>query len=76
VQLADIRPRGKRLERLSMGLAKDLSIIDAGEDPHWYRERKPYLEGFRQALAGVEGARVILARAAQRLEGNSTRNKE
>jgi hypothetical protein len=34
-----------------------------------YRERRGYLEAIRQALAGVEGARVTLARALRRLEG-------
>jgi hypothetical protein len=69
MQLTDIRRRVKRLERLSMGLAKELDIIGKGEDPLLYRERKQYLESMRNALSGTEAARVILARAAQRLEG-------
>jgi hypothetical protein len=68
MQLADIGRRVKRLERLAMGLSKEL-IIGKGEDPLLYREQKQYLEGMGHALDGVEGARVILAKAAQRLEG-------
>jgi hypothetical protein len=34
-----------------------------------YRERKHYLKAVRAALAGVEAARVVLAGAVRRLEG-------
>jgi hypothetical protein len=69
MQLADIRRRVKRLERLAMGLSRELTIMSGDAVPLLYRERKQYLAGVRQVLDGVEGARVILARAAQRLEG-------
>jgi hypothetical protein len=69
LQLADIRRRVKRLERLAMWLSKELSIIGKGEDPLLYRERKQCMESMRHALSGVEVARIILAKAAQRLEG-------
>jgi hypothetical protein len=32
-----------------------------------YLERRAYLAGLQDAIAGVEGARVILARARQRM---------
>jgi hypothetical protein len=70
MQLTHIRQRVKRLERLAMGLARESSIIGKGEDPLLYRERKYYLQAIPQALSGVEGARVVLARARQRLEGS------
>jgi hypothetical protein len=34
-----------------------------------YRERKQYLAAMRDALAGVEAARVVLARAVRKMEG-------
>jgi hypothetical protein len=52
-----------------MGLAREPSIIGKGEDSLLHRERKQYLQGIHHALSGVEAARVILAWAAQRLEG-------
>jgi hypothetical protein len=36
-----------------------------------YLERRAYLNGIQDALAGVEAARVALARARQRLERGS-----
>jgi hypothetical protein len=38
-------------------------------DPLLYRERLDYLAAIRQALAGVDGARIVLVKARQRLEG-------
>jgi hypothetical protein len=72
VQLADIRPRVNRLEQLAKGLAKEVSIIRAADDPLLYRERKQYLTSIQDARAGADAARVILARAAQRLERTGT----
>jgi hypothetical protein len=40
LQLTDIRRRVKRLERLAMGLAKEVSIIRKADDPLLSRERK------------------------------------
>jgi hypothetical protein len=68
MQLTDIRRRVKRLERLAMGLAKEVSIIGAADDPLLYRERKLYLTSIQDALVGADTARVILARVVQRLE--------
>jgi hypothetical protein len=34
-----------------------------------YRERRGYLEALHAALAGIEDARVTLARALRRMEG-------
>jgi hypothetical protein len=40
----------------------------ACNDPLLYLERRAYLGAIRDALAGVEEARVVLAKARQRLE--------
>jgi hypothetical protein len=62
-----IQARVERLERLSKGLAKEVALIGAADDPLLYLERKAYLAALRDGIAGLEGARVILARARQRL---------
>ena len=63
-----IEKRIERLNALSMGLAR--------EDVHWkdnlhdhpllYVEQLAYLKAVRDALAGVEAARVVLAKARRR----------
>jgi hypothetical protein len=68
MNLDDLRVRVKRLDRLSLGLAKELVLWKPCNDPLLYRERQDYLAAIRQALSGVEGARVILAKAAHRLD--------
>src|SRR4051812_6038845 len=64
---SEMRARVLRLEELSRGLAEAL-LVGACEDPLLYVERLAYLTGIRQAHAGVEGARVALAKALQRVE--------
>ena len=61
---------GQRLDQLSRGLAKEawLFRIGAGNDPMLYLERKAYREAIADALAGIEKARVTLAKVIQRLE--------
>jgi hypothetical protein len=66
---AGIQTRLERLERLSGGLAKEVVLIRAGNDPLLYLERKSYLNAIQDALAGVEAARVVLAKVCQRLAG-------
>jgi hypothetical protein len=62
------KQRIDRLDQLSRGLAKEVVLMRAANDPLLYLERKAYLTAIQDALAGVEGARVALARARQRLE--------
>jgi hypothetical protein len=52
---------------LARGLAKEVSLWKGGNDPLLYLERKAYLGAIQDALAGVESARVILARVRRRL---------
>lgn len=68
IGLADVAARVRRLDELMRGLAKEVSLWKEGNDPLLYLERKAYLEAIQDALAGVEEARVVLARARQRLE--------
>ena len=55
-----------RLECLFLELAKERVTIAEAQDPLLYRERRGYLEALDDAIAGVESARVILAKARQR----------
>jgi hypothetical protein len=64
---AGVAARVVRLHELSIGLAREDVLIGKGQDSLLYLERKAYLAAIRDALAGVEGARVVLARARQRL---------
>jgi len=54
--------------KLTRGLSKEVSLWKEGNDPLLYLERKAYLNAIQDALAGVETARVVLARALQRIE--------
>jgi hypothetical protein len=65
----DLAARVRRLEELSIGLASEVVRVKQANDPLLYLERKAYLKGLQDALAGVEAARVALALARQRLEG-------
>ena len=60
--------RVRRLDELARGLAKEVTLWREGNDPLLYLERKAYLGAIQDALAGVEAARVVLAKARQRLE--------
>jgi hypothetical protein len=63
--LADLQARVRRLDQLARGLAKEISLWKDCNDPLLYLERKAYLSGIQDALAGVETARVALAKAMQ-----------
>jgi hypothetical protein len=76
MNLIDLQARVCRLEELALGLAKEVVIWKAGNDPLLYRERKAYLDAIQDALAGVEEARAILAEARQRLEERAAKRAQ
>ena len=63
----DLQGRVRRLEQLAVGLAKEVSIMRAGDDPLLRLERVAYLGGVHDAIDGVEKARVTLVRVLLRL---------
>jgi len=67
MNLNDLEARVQRLDQLSCGLAKEGILVEKCNDPLLYRERQDYLAAIRAALSGIEGARVALAKACQRL---------
>jgi hypothetical protein len=68
VNLPDLAARCRRLETLTIGLMRESQIMAAGDDPLLYLERRAYLMGLQAACSGLENARVILAKARQRIE--------
>jgi hypothetical protein len=67
MNLTDLTARVHRLDQLMRGLAKEVALWKEGNDPLLYQERKAYLKAIQDALAGVEAARVVLAKARRRL---------
>jgi hypothetical protein len=62
-----IAARIKRLEKLGLAFAREQLFMRQGDDPLLYLERQDYLQALQGATAGLETARVVLARARQRL---------
>jgi hypothetical protein len=65
--VADIKARIARLDRLMKGLVKDVGLQRGAEDVLLFRERRQYLAGIQDALAGAEEARVVLEGAVKRM---------
>jgi hypothetical protein len=65
---ADIAARVRRLDQLGRGLMKEIVQVEKADDPMLYLERQAYLTAMRQFLSGIEGARVTLVKARQRLD--------
>jgi isopentenyldiphosphate isomerase len=61
-------PRVRRLDQLSREVALEISIVTKADDPMLYVERQAYLAAMRQAMADIETAYVVLAKARRRLE--------
>jgi hypothetical protein len=68
MNLIDLAARVRRLDELARGLAKEVTLWKACNDPLLYLERKEYLNAIQDALEGVESARVLLVKARQRME--------
>jgi hypothetical protein len=76
MNLSDLRARVRRLDQLARGLAKEVTLWKSCNDPLLYLERKAYLGGIQDALAGAEAARVVLAKVVQRLEKEPQMNAD
>jgi hypothetical protein len=69
LELRDLKARITRLDRLARGLAKEVELQRGAEDVLLFRERKQYLRGIQDALAGAQAAQVVLAGVVKRMEG-------
>ena len=59
IDQAALRKRIRRLEELSLGLARDEWHFEKASVPLMADERDKYREGLRQAIGGVETARLL-----------------
>ena len=66
IGLPEVLARVRRLDELARGLAREAAVMGEAQDPLLYLERRAYLTALQSAVAGLEEARVTLARAAQR----------
>jgi hypothetical protein len=64
---ADLAARIRRLERLSLGVARETQLLRQA-DIFLYVERREYLAALHRLRGGLESARVALAKARQRME--------
>jgi hypothetical protein len=71
--VTDVVKRVRRLEDLTRGLSREVALWREGSDPLLYLERRAYLNAIQDALAGIEAARVVLARAQQRIAAEKTK---
>jgi hypothetical protein len=71
MNLADLSVRIKRLEQLSLNLSREELRVMKGALRLHFDERREYLQAIREAIAGVEKARVVLALADHRMEGDA-----
>jgi hypothetical protein len=76
ITLADLSARVRRLEQLTRGLAKEVVLWKECNDPLLYMERRAYLEAMQNGLAQLDNARVVLARARQRLTSGANEESQ
>jgi hypothetical protein len=68
MHLKHLRARVRRLERLIVGLNRELALWRTSNHPLLRAERLDYEDGIHHALSGVEQARVALATACRRIQ--------
>lgn len=72
LDLKGVAGRMDRLAALSLKFgAEVLRFRKGGNDPLLYVERRAYIEALQAAIAGLETARVALARIRMRLEATT-----
>jgi len=62
---AAISARLRRLEQLALGVAREVQLVGQA-DIFLYVERREYLTALHRRCAGLESARVVLAKGRQR----------
>ena len=67
MQLQDLKARITRLEALARGLAREGELLRGAEGVLRFAERRQYLAGILDALAGADQARAVLAGVVRRL---------
>jgi hypothetical protein len=67
--MKDITSRITRLDALTHGLRREMIAVRQANAPLLYIERQAYLSALEVAARGLETARIVLAKAVQRLRG-------
>ena len=62
---AAISARVRRLNELALGVSREVQLVGQA-DIFLYVERREYLTALHRMCAGMESARVVLAKARQR----------
>jgi hypothetical protein len=65
---AALSARVNRLNQLALGVAREVQLVGQ-DDLLLYVERREYLSALHRMCAGLESARVVLAKARQRIDG-------
>jgi hypothetical protein len=68
LQLHTIKPRLPRLRELVAELVQEYLIVKQQDSPLRDGERRAYLIGIQEAIAGLDEARVVLGKAVMRVE--------
>jgi len=68
LHLHSIRPRIPRLRELVAELVQEYLLVQSQESPLRDGERRAYLIGIQEAIAGLDQARVVLGKAVRRVE--------
>jgi hypothetical protein len=65
---AALSARVRRLDQLALGVAREVQLVGES-DIFLYVERREYLKTLHRMRAGLEDARVVLAKARRRIHG-------
>jgi hypothetical protein len=75
MNLTDMNARFRRLEKLAAGLAKEASLWKKCDAPVIFGDRQAYIDGILDAVSGLEGARVALAKMIRDAEERSKHSR-
>jgi hypothetical protein len=68
ITAAGIADRIRRLEALTLALAREGQLLRTAEDPLLYAERRDYRKAIRSAVTYLDESQVVSAEARQRLD--------
>ncbi len=73
ITAAGIADRIRRLEALTLALAREGQLLRAAQDPLLYAERRDYLKAIGGAAIALDEAGVVLVQAMQWMFGQRER---
>ena len=68
VQLRNIKQRLPRLRELVAELIREVLVVKMADGPLLDGEKRAYLVGIQEAIAGLDQARLVLGKAIRRIE--------